>query len=115
MVQDAAELAAAVWTRIDKDQVNASRNLDDEFASRIATAAYTDTVAAFLDRLSSKMGVRSVDDRFDVKQIVERYDAASNAKPFLKAVRNNGALVVLEMHERLDQFFDDMDGDDDDN
>ena len=104
MVQDAAALTWAIWRRTDFDNISAARSLDDEFASRIGTAAYTDSVASFLDRLADKWGVRSLpDDQPEVRDIVHRYDGAdgaASARDFLRTVRQNKALVVLEMkHE----------------
>ena len=96
MVQDAARIAGAVREQVDESKVNAGRNLDDEFASRIATASYTGSVASFLEKLRTKMGVRSV-DKEDVLDIVKKYDGSGDARTFLKTVRNNSALVVLEM------------------
>ena len=99
-VQDAATLAYAVWRRTDFDSIDTARDLDDEFASRLATAAYTGSVASFLDRLASKWGVRSVGEQDgDVRAIIQRYDgdAGPPARRFLRAVRQNKALVVLEM------------------
>lgn len=101
IVQDAATLAYAVWRRTDFDQIDATRSLDDEFASRIGTAAYTGSVASFLDRLAAKWGVRSVGEQDgDVREIVHRYDGDGGdypARDFLRTVRQNKALVVLEM------------------
>lgn len=106
MVQDAAALAWAVWRRTDFDNINASRSLDDEFASRIGTAAYTDSVASFLDRLADKWGVRSVPSNDgDIRDVIYRYDTddSGSARDFLRTVRQNKALVVLEMkHEYQD-------------
>lgn len=106
MVQDAACIAHAVWRETDFDKISSSRNLKDEFASRIATAAYTDSAASFLDRLLDRWGVRSLsNDAYDaeeVRDLVNRYDAEGDARRFLRTVRNNAALVVLEMqHEYL--------------
>jgi len=101
IVQDAASIAYAVWRRTDFDNIDAARDLDDEFASRIGTAAYTDTVASFLERLATKWGVRSVGEQDgDVREIVHGYDGDAGdyaARDFLRAVRQNKALVVLEM------------------
>lgn len=101
MVQDAATLAYAVWRRTDFDRIDAARSLDDEFASRIGTAAYTDSVASFLERLSTKWGVRSVGEQDgDVRDVIHRYDGPGEtptARDFLRTVRQNKALVVLEM------------------
>lgn len=104
MVQDAAALAWAVWRRTDFDTISAARSLADEFASRIGTAAYTDSVASFLDRLADKWGVRSLPDGDgEVRDVVHRYDGEdgpASARDFLRTVRQNKALVVLEMqHE----------------
>lgn len=76
--------------------------MDDEFASKIATAGHTDTVASFLDRLRKKWNVRAItDDDFDaeeVRDLIEEYDEEErSARRFLHTVRNNSALVVLEM------------------
>jgi len=100
MVQDAARVAYGVWRRTDFDSIDTHRNIDDEFASRIGSAAYTDSVSSFLERLSTKWGVRSVgDEDGDVREIVHRYDGDEGPPPrdFLRTVRNNKALVVLEM------------------
>lgn len=104
IVQDAATIAYSIWRRTDFDQIDAHRDLDDEFASRIGTAAYTDSVASFLDRLAEKWGVRSVSDQDgDVRDVVHRYDSDEGphrSRDFLRTVRQNSALVVLEMkHE----------------
>lgn len=101
IVQDAATLAYAVWRRTDFDNIDAARDLDDEFASRIGTAAYTDSVASFLERLATKWGVRSVGEQDGgVREVVHRYDgddSDATARDFLRTVRQNKALVVLEM------------------
>lgn len=105
IVQDAATIAYAVWRRTDFDKIDAARNLDDEFASRIGTAAYTDSVASFLERLSTKWGVRSVHDQDgDVRDVVRRYDTTDGdvtSREFLRTVRQNKALVVLEMKHQF--------------
>jgi len=103
IVQDAATLAWSVWCRTDFDNIDTARSLDDEFASRIGTAAYCGSVSSFLDRLATKWGVRSVPDGDDdVRRIVHEYDGDGDAtaRDFLRTVRRNKALVVLEMkHE----------------
>lgn len=104
IVQDAATLAYSVWRRTDFDKIDTHRDLNDEFASRIGTAAYTDSVASFLERLATKWGVRSVGDMDgDVREIIHRYDGEGegvSARDFLRTARQNKALVVLEMrHE----------------
>lgn len=97
-VQDAATIAWGVWRRTDFDRIDAARSLDDEFASRIATAAYTDSVASFTHRLATKWGVRSLSNEDDaVRQTIHDYDDHGDSRAFLRAVRNNPALVVLEM------------------
>lgn len=110
IVQDAATLAYAVFRRTDFDSIDTHRHLDDEFASRLGTAAYTDTVASFLERLAAKWGVRSVGEQDgDVRAVVHRYDGADSpsARRFLRTVRNNKALVVLEMkHQYINQTSD---------
>jgi len=103
MIQDAATIAYAVFRRTDFDSIDTNRDLDDEFASRIGAAAYTGTVAQFLERLSTKWGVRSVSEHDDgVRATVRRYDSDGDprAREFLRTVRNNKALVVLEMKNR---------------
>lgn len=103
MIADAADIAYAVFRRTDFDSIDTHRNLDDEFASRIGTAAYAGTVARFAERLATKWGVRSLDDRdSDVRAIIHRYDTDGGPLPreFLRAVRRNSALVVLEMRHR---------------
>jgi len=101
IVQDAASIAYAVWRRTDFDNIDAARDLNDEFASRIGTAAYTDTVASFLERLATKWGVRSVGEQDgEVRDVVHRYDSRTGdrtARDFLRTVRQNRTLVVLEM------------------
>ena len=103
MIQDAACIAYAVFRRTDFDAVDTHRDLDDEFASRIGTAAHTDSVSSFAQRLADKWGVRSLADHDgEVREIIHRYDSDNstpNARAFLRAVRNHRALVVLEMRE----------------
>ena len=96
MVQDAARIAGAVREQVDESKVNAGRNLDDEFASRIATASYTGSVASFVEKLRTKVGVRSIEDE-QALELVKQYDGNDQSRAFLKTVRNNSALVVLEM------------------
>ncbi len=97
MVDDAACIAHSVWRKTDFDKIDAHRSLDDEFSSRIATAALTDSTASFLDRLRKKWGVRSV-DKEEVLELVKEYDSDPvKARKFLRTVRNNPALIVLEM------------------
>lgn len=103
LIADASTIAWAVFRRTDFDSIDTHRNLDDEFASRIGTAAYTDSVARFADRLATKWGIRSLDDRDEtVREIIHRYDKSGGPTPreFLRAVRRNNALVVLEMRHR---------------
>lgn len=102
LIQDAATIAYAVFRRTDFDAVDTHRNLDDEFASRIGTAAHTDTVASFAQRLASKWGVRSLASQDgDVREIIHYYDdGGGDARRFLRTVRNHRALVPLEMREQ---------------
>lgn len=100
MVQDAATIAYAVFRRTDFDSIDTHRDLDDEFASRIGTAAHTDSVATFAQRLADKWGVRSLADHDgEARAVIQQYDRDGDAKAFLRAVRNHKALVVLEMRE----------------
>lgn len=112
LIQDAATIAYAVFRRTDFDAVDTHRDLDDEFASRIGSAAHTDTVASFAQRLADRWGVRSLADQDgDVRDVIHRYDGAdgTGARQFLRTVRNHKALVVLEMR---DQYMD-LGGEDD--
>jgi hypothetical protein len=117
IVQDAAALAYAVFRRTDFDTIDTARDLDDEFASRIGSAAYTDSVASFLQRLSTKWGVRSVGDQDgDIRDIVHRYDNDDGdraTRDFLRTVRQNKALVVLEMKHQYQNNRDDQDDQED--
>lgn len=103
-IQDAATIAYAVFRRTDFDSVDTHRDLDDEFASRIGSAAHTDTVASFAQRLADKWGVRSLADHDgDVHEIIHHYDGGDGegeAQTFLRTVRNHKALVPLEMREQ---------------
>lgn len=101
-IQDAATIAYAVFRCTDFDSIDTHRDLDDEFASRIGTAAHTDTVASFAQRLADKWGVRSLSDYDgEAHSIVHRYDDGDgDAQRFLRTVRNHKALVTLEMHEQ---------------
>lgn len=102
IIQDAATIAYAVFRRTDFDSIDTHRDLDDEFAARIGTAAHTDTVASFAQRLANKWGIRSLDDRDgDVHGIIHYYDDGDgDARRFLRTVRNHKALVPLEMREQ---------------
>jgi len=102
MIQDAATIAYAVFRRTDFDSIDTNRDLDDEFASRIGSAAHTDTVASFAQRLADKWGVRSLSDEHgDVHDIIHHYDDGDGeAQTFLRTVRNHKALVPLEMREQ---------------
>jgi len=101
MIQDAATIAYAVFRRTDFDSIDTHRDLDDEFASRIGSAAHTDSVASFAQRLADKWGVRSLfDEHGDVHDIIHRYDDGGEAQAFLRTVRNHKALVPLEMREQ---------------
>lgn len=102
MVQDAAKIAWAVWRRTDFDEIDAHRNLEDEFASRIATASHCGSASQFIENLTTKWGVRSIDTGdVDVREVVHRYDEAPTSvqRRFLSTVRNNSALIVLEMKD----------------
>ena len=97
MIQDAATVAYAVFRQTDFDSIDTHRDLDDEFASRIGTAAHTDSVASFAQRLADKWGVRSLADQDgDVRAVIHQYDDG-DSREFLRTVRNHKALVVLEM------------------
>jgi len=112
IIQDAATVAYGVFCQTDFDSIDTHRDLDDEFASRVGTAAHTDTVASFAQQLADKWGVRSLADfDGDVREIIHKYDDGSgNAQRFLRTVRNHKALVPLEMREQHM----DVDGDDSD-
>jgi len=100
LLRDAATIGYAVFRRTDFDSIDTHRDLDDEFAARIGTAAHTDTVGSFAQRLADKWGVRSLADwEGDVRDIIHRYDGdgGPDARAFLRTVRNHKALVVLEM------------------
>lgn len=101
-IQDAAAIAYSVFRRTDFDAVDTHRDLDDEFASRIGTAAHTDSVASFAQRLADKWGVRSLADHDgDVRDVIHHYDDGDgDARAFLRTVRNHKALVPLEMREQ---------------
>jgi hypothetical protein len=104
IVQEASKIARAVWVKTDFDSVSSSRSLDDEFASRISTASYTGSVSDFVNKLCSKWGIRSIDDE-EVLEIVKKYDSGESdvtAREFLRVVRSNSALVVLEMKNNGD-------------
>lgn len=102
MIQDAATVAYAVFRQTDFDSIDTHRDLDDEFASRVGSAAHTDSVASFAQRLADKWGVRSLADHHgDAREIIHRYDDGSgDARSFLRTVRNHKALVPLEMREQ---------------
>jgi hypothetical protein len=101
MIQDAATIAYAVFRQTDFDSIDSHRDLDDEFASRVGSAAHTDTVASFAQRLADKWGVRSLSDGDgEVHNIIHRYDDGGDAREFLRTVRNHKALVPLEMREQ---------------
>jgi hypothetical protein len=104
VIQDAAAIAYAVFRRTDFDAVDTHRDLDDEFASRIGTAAHTDSVASFAQRLANRWGVRSLADHDgDAHDVIHQYDQGGDAQAFLRTVRNHKALVVLEMrHQYMD-------------
>lgn len=98
MIQDAATIAYAVFRRTDFDSIDTHRDIDDEFASRIGTAAHTNSVASFAQRLADKWGIRSLADQDgDVRDVIHAYDTDGDARSFLRTVRNHKALVVLEM------------------
>jgi len=101
-IQDAATIAYGVFRRTDFDAIDSARNLDDEFASRIGSAAHTDSVASFAQRLADKWGVRSLgDEGGEIHKIIHQYDDGSGgAQRFLRTVRNHKALVPLEMREQ---------------
>jgi len=101
MIQDAATIAYAVFRRTNFDSIDTNRDLDDEFASRVGSAAHTDTVASFAQRLADKWGVRSLSDEHgDAHDIIHHYDGNGKAQTFLRTVRNHKALVPLEMREQ---------------
>lgn len=107
MIEDAAALLWPVWSRTDWDQFEDSgRNPQDEFSSRVRTAADTSSVANFISRLADKWGVRSFYDTGEandtIREIVERYDRdASRAqqRKFLRTVRQNNRLAVKFMRD----------------
>jgi len=110
LIQDAATIAYAVFRRTDFENIDTARNLDDEFASRIGSAAQTDSVASFAQRLAERWGIRSLAEQDGaVRETIHRYDRGGDAHQFLRTVRNHRALVVLEMrHQHMD-----LDGEDD--
>jgi len=109
LIQDAAAIAYSVFVQTDFDAVDTHRDLDDEFASRIGSAAHTDTVASFAQRLADRWGVRSLADLDgEARDVIHKYDQSGDAHAFLRTVRNHKALVVLEMrHQYMDLDADD--------
>lgn len=102
MIQDAATIAYAVFRRTDFDSIDTHRDLDDEFASRIGSAAHTDSVASFAQRLADRWGVRSLADYDgEARDVIHEYDEDGDARAFLRTVRNHKALVVLEMRNQF--------------
>lgn len=104
IIEDASRIVRPVWARTDFDSIDSGRNIDDEFSSRIATSAYTDSVHSFFSRLCDRWGVRSVADQGSLR-LIEEYDSedGTDAKKFLRVVRNNSELIVLEMKNIGDQ------------
>jgi len=104
LIQDAAAIAYSVFVQTDFDAVDTHRDLDDEFASRIGSAAHTDTVASFAQRLADRWGARSLADLDgEARDVIHKYDQSGDAHSFLRTVRNHKALVVLEMrHQYMD-------------
>lgn len=110
-MQDAATIAYAVFCQTDFDSIDTHRDLDDEFASRIAAAAQTDSVASFAQRLADRWGMRSLASVNGVRETIHAYDENDAAQEFLRTVRNHKALVVLEMREQYMNLSDNEDGD----
>ena len=100
IIKDIATVAYSIWRRKDFDKVSNTRDLDDEFASRIRTASQTDSVPDFFENLARKWGIRCPRDDSDsnVLEIVKRYERNDEMnRRFLHLARNRGALIYLEM------------------
>lgn len=90
--EQARDIVLAVWTCIDWDGVSASRrmNIYNELASKIKSAALTDTLERFLEGLCRKMGVKTIYNE-NVLNIINNADT----KALLKLYREETQIIVL--------------------
>ncbi len=98
-IEDASEVICTIYEKIDKDNISRSRDLDDEFVSKVGAAAYTGSISEFIERLRKKCGVRSVKGDKKIFDIIGKYE--DEQTDFLRTIRDNKALVVLKMKEKL--------------
>ena len=90
--EQARDIVLAVWVCIDWDGVSVSRrmNIYSELASKIKSAAMTETLERFLENLCRKMGVKTVSNE-SVLNII----ANADAKALLKLYREETQIIVL--------------------
>lgn len=66
----------------------------DEYTSKVKSSAMTNTLAKFVDRLCSKMGIRSVSEDITVRSML-----AANDPEILSLLREETQFIVLLMRE----------------
>lgn len=70
----------------------------DEFTSHIKSAACTETLRKFTERLCTKIGIRSIADTLSVREILEEND-----ETVLDALREETQYVVLMMRTIIEE------------
>jgi hypothetical protein len=90
--EQARDIVLAIWNCIDWDGVGASRrmNIYNELASKIRSAALTDTLEHFFENLCRKMGVKSVSNE-SILQTITKADARS----LLRLYREETQIIIL--------------------
>lgn len=90
--EQARDIVLAIWQSIDWTGISPSRrmNIYNELASKIKSAALTDTLERFFEGLCRKMGVKTVYNE-SVLNIINKADA----KALLKLYREETQIIVL--------------------
>jgi hypothetical protein len=98
-VQDFAEIARSVWTEIDFDSIDSSRDLRDEFVNAIEDSASVGSILDYPDELAREMDVRSLSEDSQAHDIAASYAENGGSRRALRIARKRPRLVFLEMED----------------
>lgn len=95
----ARDLIYLIWRAISWDNISSSRRMKiyDEFTSKIKSAASTNSIAKFTERLCAKLGIRSISGDIGVRSLLEKNDPE-----VLALLRDETQFVVLLMREIIE-------------
>jgi len=95
----AYEICHHIWKSINWDNIGASRRMGiyDEYTSKIKSASSNNSLSLFAERLSSKMGIRSIRYSKKILDIIEE-----NNPEVLRLLREETQLIVLLMRDKIE-------------